>query len=235
MFFGVFLFVHLTIMKYQAILAKTLRRYKRFFADVELPSKEVAVTHCVNTGPMTGCWAEGIECVISKAENPDRKLKYTLEMTKVDGTWIGVNTHRPNKIVAEALKEGKLLYPEFKTEFSLEDSRFDFYFPQEKLVLEVKSVTLKKDNTAMFPDTVSTRAQKHVIDLMRLKAKGYRVAVLFLIQREDCLDFSPSEEHDPEYARILKKAHEDGLEVLAYSCKVSPGEIVLDHIIPVSL
>jgi sugar fermentation stimulation protein A len=170
---------------------------------------------------------------VSPADNPDRKLKYTLEMTKIEGAWIGVNTHRPNKIVAEALKEGKLLFKDFETEYSLEDSRFDFYFPKEKMVLEIKSVSLKKEGIALFPDTVSTRAQKHVEDLMKLKKKGYRVGVLFLIQRMDTSGFKPSEEHDPDYARILKKAKEEGLEVFAYDCNLSPGFIELNKPVPV--
>ena len=222
-------------MKYEALMGKTLKRYKRFFADVLLPSGEEVVTHCVNTGPMTGCWREGEECVISKASNPDRKLKYTLEMTKIDGSWIGVNTHRPNKIITEALLDGKLLYKDFKAEFSLEDSRFDFYFPKEKLVLEIKSVSLKNGSTALFPDTVSTRAQKHVIDLMKLKKKGYRVGVLFLIQRNDCTEFKPSETHDPVYADLLKKAKDEGLEIYAYDCILEPGLIELGRSIPVSI
>ena len=220
-------------MKYTPIKGKTLKRYKRFFADVELETGEVVTAHCVNTGPMNGCWAEGIDCIVSPASNPDRKLKFTLEMTKIQDTWIGVNTHRPNKIVEEACLEGKIFSKNFITEFSLEDSRFDFFFPDEKLVIEVKSVTLKDQGIALFPDTVSTRAQKHVQDLMKLKEKGYRVGVLFLIQRQDCQGFLPSATHDPTYAMLLSEAYKNGLEVFAYECNIAPGSIEIGKPIPV--
>lgn len=222
-------------MKYTPIKGKTLKRYKRFFADVELEDGSIVQTHCVNTGPMNGCWAEGVDCIVSPAANPDRKLKYTLEMTKIDNTWIGVNTHRPNKIVAEACSSGLIFSKNFQAEYSMEDSRFDFFFPEEKLLIEVKSVTLKEHGIALFPDTVSTRAQKHVQDLMKLKKQGFRVGVLFLIQRQDCEGFLPAQAYDPEYARLLSEAYENGLEIYAFECNIEPGSIELGKSLPVLL
>ena len=87
---------------------KLQRRYKRFFTDIEVNNKTV-VAHCPNTGSMMGLLDQGNEAWISKHNDPNRKLKFTLEMIKVKKRIIGVNTHRANRIVEHAL-ETKFLY-----------------------------------------------------------------------------------------------------------------------------
>jgi sugar fermentation stimulation protein A len=90
-----------------------LKRYKRFFADIQLDSGEIVTAHCPNTGPMTGVSTLGSAVQISKSDNQERKLAYTLELIQVHDnqpTWVGVNTMLPNRIVKLAL--AKNLFPE---------------------------------------------------------------------------------------------------------------------------
>ena len=84
------------------IKGKLVKRYKRFFADIKL-NKEIVIAHCPNTGSMKGLLDEGNEVLISKSDDPKRKLKYTLEIIKVKKNLVGVNTHFANKIAHHGL------------------------------------------------------------------------------------------------------------------------------------
>ena len=88
-----------------------LKRYKRFLADVQLTEGEIITAHCPNTGTMLSCSTPGSAVYLSLSDNPKRKYPHTLEMVKDNGTWVGVNTSRTNKLVAEAIAEGRV--PEF--------------------------------------------------------------------------------------------------------------------------
>ncbi len=89
------------------ISGRLIKRYKRFFADVKLDSGEVVTAHCPNTGSMMGLLTEGNIVYLSKTDNEKRKLKYTLEIIKVQDAFVGVNTHKANRIVEEGIVEKK--------------------------------------------------------------------------------------------------------------------------------
>lgn len=214
------------------IQGKILKRYKRFFADIELPSGEVVVAHTPNTGSMKTCWEPGWPALISPSDNPKRKLKYTLEMTHNGDTWIGVHTGHPNKIVFDAISSGKIPkldgYDKHRREVKIGDSRIDILCENddEKCYVEVKNVTLKAEGKlALFPDAVSTRGQKHLKELIELKRQGIRACMFYLVQREDVDAFSPARDIDPEYARLLAEAVKSGVEVFAYKCQLNQSEI----------
>ncbi len=168
-------------------------------------------------------------------------MPYTLEMTHNGESWIGVNTANANKLAQEWLTLGLIPqlsgYKVVTAEKKIGDSRIDFYleghhtFPP--CFVEVKNVTLKRDGLAQFPDAVTTRGQKHLTELISIKQSGLRAVMLYIVQREDVKLFSPAREVDPVYARLLKEAHDLGVEVLVYQCKMNLGEIGLGKNLPV--
>ena len=219
-----------------------IKRYKRFLVDVELQSGEVITAHSANTGSMKTCWEPGWKCLLSYHDNPKRKLKYGLEMTSNGNTWIGVNTHLPNKIVIEAIKNGEIKeltgYDFIKPEYKTGDSRIDIFLSQgeNQCFVEIKNVTLLGDNkTALFPDSKTERGQKHLRELTGLIKKGHRGVMFYLVQREDVDNFMPATEIDPEYSRLLVEGHKKGLEILVYQCLMSKDEIKISKSLPFTL
>ena len=210
---------------------KLIRRYKRFFTDIEVNNKTV-VAHCPNTGSMMGLLDKGNEAWISEHNDPKRKLKFTLEMIKVKKRIIGVNTHRANRIVEHAL-ENKLI-KEFSTvkniraEFKYsDDTRFDFLC--DKSLLEVKNVTLfRNKDFAEFPDAITTRGSKHLIKLAESIKKGFKPFVLFLTQIEGIDKFKIAKDIDAEYYNNYLKVKKIGVNFLAYRCKLNDKEIKIE-------
>jgi sugar fermentation stimulation protein A len=211
-----------------------VQRYKRFLADVRLPSGEIVTAHCTNTGSMLGCKEPGSMVYLSLSPNKGRKLAYTWEMIQIKHTWIGINTLHPNRLVAEAIEAGGIPelrgYEAVRREVKVgAHSRLDLCLEGRSgcCYVEVKNVTVSFHGVAAFPDAVSERATKHLKELIRLKRKGHRAAILFVIQRGDCEYFRPADEIDPEYGRWLRKAAKAGVEILPYVAKVTPRGILL--------
>jgi len=222
--------------------AVLVRRYKRFLADVQLPSGEIITVHCPNSGAMLGCRAPGLPAYISRSENPTRKYPHTLEMVRNHGTWIGINTALTNHLVREAMELGLISELNPTTNIQAEvkispHSRIDFLIRQPTclLYLEVKNCTLAEGGVARFPDAVTSRGAKHLRELMTLKEQGHQAAVLFCVQRQDTDRFAPADRIDPHYALLLKQAHAQGVLVLAYQAEVGPTEIRLARPLPVYL
>lgn len=217
-----------------------LKRYKRFFADIELASGKIITAHCPNTGPMTGVSTVGSLVQVSRSDNPKRKLAYTWEMIQVNDkepTWIGVNTAMPNRIIKLALEQR--LFPELGNYSTIRGevpygkdlkSRVDFLLTDDDresnlpIYLEVKSVTLSEENVALFPDTVTTRGQKHLRELMALLPQA-RAVMLYFINRGDCTSFAPCDSADSLYGELLRQAVERGVEVLPYRFEITPQAI----------
>ena len=212
-----------------------IKRYKRFFVDVKVKN-QIITAHCPNTGSMQGLLKTNNKVWISKSNNINRKLKYTLEIIEDKKTKIGVNTHSTNKIVYHALKNN--LIEDFKeiedikpeTKFG-GNTRFDFLVTgkNSKAFIEVKNVTLsRKRKLAEFPDAVTSRGLKHINELVNASKKNYKIYLLYLIQRNDCDSFTVAEDIDPEYANALRAAVKNNLNVLCYDCKFSPKGIKLN-------
>ena len=206
------------------IKGKLIKRYKRFFADIKV-NNQIITAHCPNTGSMMGLLDEGNEVWVTKNDDPNRKLKYTLEIIKVKKSLIGVNTHRANKIVEHGLKNKlisefkkvKLIKPEFK--FS-KDTRFDFLC--DKKIIEVKNVTLTRENKiAEFPDAITSRGTKHLIKLVDSMKKKYVPYVLFLTQIQGIEYFRISKDIDYNYYENYILAKKAGVNFLAYRCNLS--------------
>ena len=220
---------------------KLLRRYKRFFTDIKLLDGTVVVAHTPNTGRMKQCAVPGYKVLISKADNPKRKLKYTLELILVGDHWVDTHTQRANRVVEEALRHNKIpSFEDFQVqpEYKYGESRIDFYLHKgnDKILLEVKNVTLCcQEKTACFPDAVTTRGQKHLRELLAAQQQGYRAVIFFLVQRSEALEFSPADEIDPEYGRLLREVVAKGVGALAYKTIVTPEENRVGERIPVVL
>ena len=212
-----------------------IKRYKRFFVDVQIENKLVTA-HCPNTGSMLGLLNEGNKVWLTKSDNPNRKLKYTLQIIEDNKSKVGVNTHLTNKIVLNALENN--LIKEFNKDIKIkpevrfgESTRFDFLISKKnyKAFIEVKNVTLKrKPKIAEFPDAITSRGAKHIHELIKASKKGYKIYIVFIIQREDCNQLSIASDIDPEYSQILSKAIRNKLKVLCYDCKFSSKGIKLN-------
>tara|TARA_B100000989_G_scaffold265490_1_gene218403 strand:- start:697 stop:1410 length:714 start_codon:yes stop_codon:yes gene_type:complete len=217
------------------IKGKLIRRYKRFFVDVKLKNENVTA-HCPNTGSMKGLLDEGNEVYILKNDNPKRKLKYSLEIIKSKKNLVGVNTHMANKIVHHALNNNLIkelrnndkIKPEV---FFNNDTRFDFFVEKKKLkiFIEVKNVTLFRDkNTAEFPDAITNRGSKHLLALIDAIKKGYKSYLIFLVQIQNMENFKIAKDIDNEYYNNFIDAKKAGVNFLAYRCKISPKEILIE-------
>ncbi len=213
------------------IKGKLIKRYKRFFTDLKLNNQSITA-HCPNTGSMMGLLEKDNDVWVSKNDDPSRKLKFTLEMIKVNKSLIGVNTHRANRIVEHAL-ENKLIaeFKDVKTikrEFKYsDDTRFDFLC--DKKIIEVKNVTLTRENKiGEFPDAITSRGLKHLIKLINSIKKGFKPYVLFLTQIQGIEYFRIAKDIDYEYYQNYLKAKKAGVNFLAYRCYLSSKEIKIE-------
>ena len=218
-----------------------IKRYKRFLADILLDNGETVIAHCTNTGSMASCLEDGAEVYISPAANPGRKTKYTWEMIKINGSWVGINTGNPNKLVYEELKAGAIPdlggYDLVQREVKYGDSRFDVFAENshEKCFVEVKNVTYKEGCFALFPDAVTSRGLKHLHALKRVKEEGMRAVMAYVVQRTDVSVFAPAKLIDPEYSKTLKEVYSLGVEIFPLQAQVSPDEIKIHKILPFQL
>ena len=217
------------------IKGKLIKRYKRFFIDVKL-NKKIVIAHCPNTGSMKGLLDEGNEVYLLKNDNPKRKLKYGLEIIKAQKNLVGINTHMANKIVnhgltnnlIKELKDNNKIKPEV---FFNKETRFDFLIEKnrQKSFVEVKNVTLFRDkNTAEFPDAITTRGSKHLLTLIDAIKKGYKTYLIFLVQIQNIEKFKIARDIDSEYYKNYLTAKKAGVNFLAYRCKISTKEILID-------
>ena len=218
-----------------------VKRYKRFFVDVII-DKKIVTAHCPNTGSMQGLLIKNNKVWLTKSNDPKRKLKYTLQIIESNGSKVGINTHLTNKIVLDALNNNKIknFKPvEIKTEVKFGDNtRFDFLITESnsKKFIEVKNVTLSRtDKLAEFPDAVTSRGAKHIDELIKAKNKGYDIYLMFVIQRDDCDQFSIARDIDPKYADLLSDAIKKKLNILCYDCKFSPKGIKLNKQIKIKI
>ena len=222
---------------------KFVRRYKRFFADIELDSGELVVAHCPNTGSMKTCLEPGSPAWVSPSDNPKRKLKFTWEIAQVGTAKIYVNPVAANAVVVEGIERGVVTelsgYSELKREVKYgQNSRIDVVLSsgKKRCYVEVKNVTLDVGGQrTTFPDSVSVRATKHVEELIRVKQSGDRAVLLFCVSRSNAISVGPADDIDPVYGEALRRAAKQGVELLAYRVSITPKRVLLKKSIPVIL
>ncbi|MEE5107870.1 DNA/RNA nuclease SfsA [Pseudomonas alliivorans] len=215
-------------------------RYKRFLADIETDSGELLTIHCRNTGSMLNCMMPGGRVWFSRSSDPKRKLPGTWEISETpQGRFACINTGRANTLVEEALRAGVISelngFTALKREvaYGQEKSRVDFRleYPDGHVYLEVKSVTLGFDESAVaaFPDAVTQRGARHLRELAALAREGVRSVLLYCVNLTGIESVRPAQEIDPAYALALKDAMDAGVEVLAYGVHLDPQEVRIDR------
>jgi sugar fermentation stimulation protein A len=213
-----------------AVRGAFLKRLNRFAALADIGGRS-EVVHVKNTGRLRELLEPGAPVYLECAGNPARKYRYSLIAVENRGIVVNIDSQAPNAVVYEALRDGKV--EEFgdiriiKREAAYGGSRFDLYVEGDEGpgFIEVKGVTLAKGGIALFPDAPTARGTKHVQELIAAAAEGYRGAVFFLVQREDCRRFAPNVEMDGPFAEALQAAVEHGIRVLAYDAKVTASSI----------
>ena len=210
-----------------------IKRYKRFLADVELSNGEVITAHCANTGPMTGVLIPGQRVRLRHAPSPKRKLAWTWEQAEVPGAdgapcWVGINTALPNRLILATIEAGCLAaqlgaIASIRAEVAYganKRSRIDLLLTptdsnpdQRPIYLEVKNTTWTDGTTALFPDTVTERGQKHLVELMGVVPDS-RAVLVPCLSRPDVTEFAPGDSADPRYGELFREAINAGVEVL---------------------
>lgn len=228
------------------IRGRLVRRYKRFLADVLLDGGEAVTATCPNTGSMIGLTDPGSVVWLSTSDSPTRKYRHTWEMVEADlgqgPSLVGINTARPNALVTEAIGARLIAgldgYPELRREVKYgQNSRIDILLDcasKGRCYVEIKNVHMMRTaGLAEFPDSVTERGTKHLGELAAMVREGHRAVMMFLIQRGDALRLQLARDIDPGYGKAFDAAREAGVEMLAYRCRLSPEEIVVETAVPV--
>ena len=223
-----------------------LQRYKRFLADVRLDSGETITATCPNTGSMLGLTAPGTRVWLSTSDKPTRKYRHTWEMLEVDigrgPGLVGINTGHPNRLVAEAIAQGRLealaSYGSLRREVKYgRNSRIDILLEDPVrgvCYVEVKNVhMMRRHGLAEFPDCVTERGVKHLVELTDMVRHGHRAVMVYLVQRADASRFAFAHDLDPTYAAAFAAAHAAGVEAIAVRCRLSAEAIAVDRVIPI--
>lgn len=226
------------------IEGRLVRRYKRFLADVELAGGAVVTVHCANPGSMLGLAEPGMRVLLSRSDRAGRKLPLSWELVEADGGLVGINTALPNRLIEEALHEGRIEelagYDELRREVAYGDrSRVDFLLRGKNrpdAYIEVKNVHFSRvPGLAEFPDSATARGARHLAELSAMAAAGHRAVMLYLVQRTDSRNFAICRDLDPVYGAAFDRARKAGVGMIAYRCRISAQEIALDAAIPVTV
>ncbi|MBU3207963.1 DNA/RNA nuclease SfsA [Clostridium algidicarnis] len=222
--------------------ARFIRRPNRFQAYVELEGEELMV-HVPNTGRCKEILTPGTEVILREELNPSRKTLYDLIAAYKGDKLINIDSQIPNKVVEEALKNGRVKdlsnYTGIKREKTFGNSRFDFKLMDEvshaEYFLEVKGVTLEEFGITKFPDAPTERGTKHLLELIEVKKTGKGAGVLFLIQMENVKVFKPNDKMDKLFADSLILAKSKGVDIMAYDCLLGENFITLNNKIEILL
>ena len=229
------------------IEGRLVKRYKRFLTDVELADGSLVVAHCANPGSMISVNEPGSEVWLSPARNPERKLRYTWELVRVGKALVGINTAHPNGLVEEAIRKGKIAeltgYANLLREVRYgKNSRIDILLEdpdKSPCYVEIKNVTMRrklgKADPAEFPDSVTTRGAKHLVELADMVEAGHRAVMVYLVQRPDGPSFTVAGDIDPAYAKGLSVARAAGVEAIAYGCRVTTKGVDVTKSLPLLL
>ena len=222
-------------MRYSSCIPGTfLSRSNRFVAQVDL-NGHTETCHVKNTGRCRELLIPGCRIYLVPGSNPARKTKYDLvaveKATAHGPLLVNMDAQAPNRVFAQWARER---WADVRPEVRYGRSRLDFCLDGHHLV-EVKGVTLEQDGRCRFPDAPTERGTRHLHELIRAVEEGYQATAFFVIQMENALDFAPNDDTDPAFGQALRQAARAGVEIAAYSCRVTPGSIEMDRPVPVLL
>jgi len=254
-----------TIRRELPVLVGTLiERRKRFLADVRLDDGTTITAMCANTGSMKTCNEPGRPVLLTDSGNDERKYRHTWELIKMGRAWVNVNTGLPNRAVEEWVRRQTIPelagYPFIRREVKYGSdgrSRIDLLLTHEAppkkrkkdpdpeplctvgnapdCYVEIKNTSMRAEGHSVFPDSVTTRGQKHLIELTELVKQGKRAVMFYFCGRADTEAFRPADEIDPEYGRLLRLAVKGGVEVLPYRVRCDAKGVTLDDLLPLEL
>lgn len=224
-------------MRYEEVQpAVFLTRPNRFIAHVLLQGQEV-VCHVKNTGRCRELLRPGVQVWLEKGRGAKRKTAWDLIAVQKGGRLVNMDAQAPNRAFGEWARNLEPGIVSVRPEVFFEDSRLDFLLETErgKHYVEVKGVTLESGGHVHFPDAPTERGVRHLHTLIRAVEQGYRATVFFVVQMGDVLDFAPNDETHPAFGQALRQAAKAGVQVRAFCCRVTPGEMEIDREIPVIL
>lgn len=224
-------------MKYENIVkGEFLDRPNRFIANVIIDGK-TEVCHVKNTGRCKELLIKGATVYLQKSDNPNRKTKYDLIAVQKGERLINMDSQIVNYVALEYLPQlfENIVY--VKPECKYGNSRFDIYIETktDKIFVEVKGVTLENDGVVCFPDAPTERGVKHLKELQKAVTEGYKACVLFVVQMDNVQYFESNRETHPEFADTLKQVSENGVNIFAFQCDVTPETIKIKNQIPVKI
>ena len=211
--------------------AKFIERTNRFLAKVKLYSTEkVEYSHVPDPGRLKELLLPNVEVFLRKEKSQIRKTKYSLIGVKAEnGTWVNIDSQISNKLFYSEMNKIEEFsnYKILKKEFSLGKSRIDFLLRNiennKQALVEVKSVTLVEENTALFPDAPTKRGVKHLKELEEaVKENEYNSFIVFIVKRSDAKSFSSNWERDKNFASALVESSKKGVKIIAVVCSFSP-------------
>lgn len=228
-------------MKYSNVVqGKFVRRLNRFVAEVEIGGA-IEQVHVKNTGRLRELLVPGAEVCLEKSRNAARKYRHSLIAVRRGGIYTNIDSQAPNAVVFEALQSGKVqelgAVERLKREVVYGGSRFDLAYERNgrEGLMEVKGVTLVKEDTAMFPDAPTQRGTKHVLELIDAVENGYEGVMFFLVQTKGCRRFAPHADMDRAFAEALEEAARRGVLLLAYDAKVTESSIAIGEPLAVTI
>ncbi|MFQ5858747.1 MAG: DNA/RNA nuclease SfsA [Anaerolineae bacterium] len=217
-----------------------VQRDNRFRATV-LVNGRPTKAHVPNSGRLHELLIPDQPVTLAHVPAAHRVTEYDLVMVRLGDELVSMDARLPSRLFHEAGAAGQLDafagYACIEPEVRFGESRLDFRLEKddEHCYVEVKSVTLVEDGCGLFPDAPTLRGQRHLRELIAAVNEGHRAAVVFVIQRDDAQRFAPHERADPDFAQTLREAQVAGVEVHAFTCTVTPSEIVVNRPIPVEL
>lgn len=228
-------------MRYEPVCkGRFISRPNRFIAQVEVDGK-METCHVKNTGRCRELLLPGAEVVLQRFDPAITRRKTSLDLIAV---WkgeklINMDAQAPNQVFQEWAESGAFLsgISQLRPEVRYGGSRLDFSFEAEgrRCLAEIKGVTLEEKGAVYFPDAPTQRGARHLEELMRAVSEGIRAFAVFVVQMEGADYFSPHDATDPEFGQTLRRAAENGVEIIAVDCLVAPDSLSVHQKVEVRL
>jgi sugar fermentation stimulation protein A len=210
--------------------AEVIRREKRFRLFIKYDGKEV-LSYLPNPGRLENIIYPSSVVYISKKEGEKRKTSFEAVLGEENGILVSLNASLANRIFEENLFRFPVKVKELRKEFTYHGKRFDFLI-NNKILVEIKSVTLVKDHIGFFPDAPTTRGAKH---LEYMADWIFEKWVIFVVQREDAKLVKPNKDLDKDFYQSAKLLKERGGIFFAFTCNIDLKEIRFKEFIDVEV